>query len=128
MDTSNTAKPSPRRTCASNATKRLGLPDLPSKRRTPAEKRADEQNLADEQAVKANKAKTAVEQMGRLEQKMQTAQAATIASAKPVHPRPRPKVVKGHRATNEEGSQPNGKVSLFATKRKTYQWTSLAAK
>ena len=111
MDTSNMAKPSPRRMHMSNATKCLGLPNAPSKRRTPAEKRADEESLADEQAAKAAKAKAAVEQMGRLEQKMETAQAAAIASVKPVRPHLRPKVVKGRGATNIEGSQPNGKVS-----------------
>ncbi|KAN0085855.1 hypothetical protein V8E55_006989 [Tylopilus felleus] len=91
----------------SNATKHLGLPDAPSKRRTPAEKHTDEESLADKQAMKAAKAKAAVEQMSRLEQKMETAQAAAIASVKPVCPCPCPKVVKGRGATNAEGSQPN---------------------
>ena len=57
----------PCKTRASNVTKHPGLPDLPSKKRTPAEKQTDEQDITDKQAAKV---KTAVEQMGRLEQKM----------------------------------------------------------
>ena len=103
----------PRKTRASNVTKHPGLPDLPSKKRTPAEKQADEQGITNKQAAKV---KTAVEQMGRLEQKMETAQATASASAKPVHPRPRPKVVKNRAADNEEASQPDSEASLFAMK------------
>ena len=106
----------PHKTRASNVTKHPGLPDLPSKKRTPAEKQADEQGITDKQAAKAAKVKTAVEQMGRLEQKMETAQAAAIASVKPVHPHPHPKVVKNQAAENEEASQPDGEASLFAMK------------
>ncbi|KAG6379636.1 hypothetical protein JVT61DRAFT_10154 [Boletus reticuloceps] len=108
---SNTAKlVSPRRTRPSNANKRVGLPDLPAKKRTSAEKQADEQRLTDQRTAKAAKTKAAIEKMGRIEQKMETDQAAAVAPVKPVRPRPRQKVGKSQGATNTEGSLPNGKL------------------
>lgn len=109
METSNTVEPSsPRRTRPSNATKRLGLPDLPVKKRTRAEKQADERSLADKRATKAAKAKAAIEHIGRLEQSMETNQAAAIAPVKPV--RPRLKTAKEQEAVTREAKPSNGKV------------------
>lgn len=108
---------SPRRTRPSNATKRLGLPDLPAKKRTSAEKQADDKSLADQHAAKAVKSQAAIERMGRLEKQMETDQAATIAPVKPVRPRPRPRIVKSQATADadSEANPTNGKASLIAT-------------
>lgn len=114
---SNTAQPVPptsRKTRPSNPTKRLGLPDLPAKKRTSAEKRADEKIVADQQAAKAIKTKDAIKQMGMLEQKMETDQAAALAPVKPV--RPHPKLFKKKGTVGIEDGKPasaKGKVHLM---------------
>ncbi|KAF8834004.1 hypothetical protein BDN67DRAFT_985639 [Paxillus ammoniavirescens] len=80
------ASTSPRRTRPLNSTKRLGLPDAPVKRCTPAEKKADEQLIVDAQAAKDASFKQAVKRLGKMEDKMEVEQAEMAIPAKPVRP------------------------------------------
>lgn len=88
--------PAPRRTRPSNANKRLGLPDLPQKKRSPAEKKDDDERIAAVRAEKTIAAQQAVQDIAVLENHMARKQAAATAHVKPVQPQPR--VVKKSRA------------------------------
>ena len=90
----STPAPTPtcdRKTRATNVDQRLGLPDVPKKRRSPAEKKADEQKLADLRAAKEATVAQAIQKMGELENEMAGDQAAAIAVAKPIRPRAKTK-------------------------------------
>ena len=96
MSTLTPVPTSTQRTRPSNVGKRLGLPDVPKKRRTPAEKRADNQLLADSHAPKEAAIQQAIQQVGDLENRMASDQVAATAPMKPVHPKPRQYCGKGN--------------------------------
>ncbi|KAG6373294.1 hypothetical protein JVT61DRAFT_6431 [Boletus reticuloceps] len=64
--------------------------------------------------------------MGRLEERMETTQAAAIAPVKPV--RPCAKTVKGQGATNEEGSQLNASQQREGTEKVASQGPQMPVK
>jgi hypothetical protein len=78
---------STRKTCSSNMNKRMGLLDLPQKRRTPAEKKADDELVANARAEREATSSQALQKIGELEEKMKTEQTATkVSVAKPIRP------------------------------------------
>lgn len=78
---------STRKTHPSNVNKRLGLPDLPQKRRTPVEKKADDELLVNARVHREATANQTLQRVNDLEAKMKDDQEITMVSiAKPVCP------------------------------------------
>ena len=78
---------STRKTCPSNVNKRMGLLDLPQKRRTLAEKKADDELVANAQAEREATTSQALQEVGELEERMKNKQAAIkVSVTKPVRP------------------------------------------
>lgn len=73
---------SPRRTRASNSNKHPGLPDAPSKRRTPAEKKSDEAQQLELQVLKEAKTLLTLDNISTSEAGMEAAQSAKRAASR----------------------------------------------
>ncbi|KAN0074693.1 hypothetical protein V8E55_011742 [Tylopilus felleus] len=77
------------KTCASNVHKRLGLPDLPQRRRTSTQKKADNELLSNACAEREAATNQSAQRLNDMETKMKNDQAmAMVNIAKPVHPAP----------------------------------------